>query len=208
MGPACEPPPQGSSRAEGWIEKTFPRQKWQPHTCRRGQMKGTKVDLEVKPGNPGTQTPPPRLAHSRSRVLPFVRTLAPPRVASSPPSPTSDISKVNSTHQPCSPPQSENGCSENSQPTSGTRAQIKGGPVPIRPRLVSSQILTVIKDSYWSLVFKRQITKKLKPPHKKLAKVSWVQLGFWGQPKPAMFQPHRDKKGLPQIPKAADNSGV
>lgn len=135
-------------------------------------MKGTKVDLEVKPGNPGTQTLPSCLAHSRSRVLPFVRTLAPPRVASSHPSPTSDISKVNSTHQPCSPPQPENGCSESSQPTSGTKAEIKGDLASIRPHLVSSQILTIIKDSYWSLVFERQITRKLKSPHKKLAKVS------------------------------------
>lgn len=44
--------------------------------------------------------------------------------------------------------------------------------MPISPHLVSPQILTIIKDSYWSLVFKRLITKKLKPPHKQLAKVT------------------------------------
>lgn len=41
-------------------------------------MKGTKVGLEVNPGKAGMQTPPPR--PQQVQVLPFLRTLAPPRL--------------------------------------------------------------------------------------------------------------------------------
>lgn len=84
-------------------------------------MKGTKVGLEVNPGKAGMQTPPPRPQQVQGPPLP--QDSGATQVASSPPSPTSHISKVNSTHQLCSPPQSENGCSESSQPTSGSRAE-------------------------------------------------------------------------------------
>lgn len=84
-------------------------------------MKGTKVGLEVNPGNAGMQTPPPR--PQQVQGPPLRQDSGATQVASSPPSPTSHISKVNSTHQLCSPPQSENGRSESSQPTSGSRAE-------------------------------------------------------------------------------------